>query len=313
MNAPASYPLRAGGMTLATLFDLYMAQYTGRDGALPQRLDWWRMHVGQLTLAEVNDDHLHAALETLKGQNARYYAGKDANGQPIFRARNKPLSGATINRYASAIASPLSWAIRRRIAPKGFDHPVRRLEHNPEVANKTRFLNDDERARVLAACRDSKWPKLYLLVLMALTTGARKGDLLSLRWQDIDSARKVAHVARTKIGEQKLLPLVPAVIEEVEKLRGAPSALVFCSRLSNTTPMAFEERWKQTLKVAKIRGFRFHDLRHSCASYLAQSGATLLEIADVLGHRQLQTTKRYAHLAVGHRSALVERVLGGLK
>jgi len=314
MTAPA-LPLRDGALTLAALFDLYMAQYAGRDTALPQRLDWWRQRVGQLRLDEISDDHLHVELAALAAQPARFYAGKDAEGKAIFKvkARNTPVAGATINRYASAIASPLTWVIRRRIAPKGFDHPVRRLEHNPEKAEKTRFLSDDERTRLLAACKASKWPRLYLLVLLAITTGARKGELLALRWQDVDLVRKVAHVARTKNGDEKVLPLVAAVLEELERLRGAPGALVFASRLSHLRPMAFESRWHEALKAARVRACRFHDLRHTCASYLAQNGATLLEIADQLGHRQMSMTKRYSHLASGHRSALIERVMGAMR
>ena len=65
--------------------------------------------------------------------------------------------------------------------------------------------------------------------------------------------------------------------------------------------------------MAKIKEFRFHDLRHSCASFLAQSGATLLEIADVLGQRNLTTTKRYSHLAIKHKSDLVNRVMGDFR
>ena len=66
------------------------------------------------------------------------------------------------------------------------------------------------------------------------------------------------------------------------------------------------------LEDADIKDFRFHDLRHSCASYLAQSGASLLEIADVLGHKQISVTKRYAHLCIEHKSSLINRVLGGI-
>jgi integrase len=86
------------------------------------------------------------------------------------------------------------------------------------------------------------------------------------------------------------------------------AASVRCS----TAPYAFEARWAQALKEARVRDFRFHDLRHSCASLLAQSGATLLEIGDVLGHRQLAMTKRYSHLTTGHKAALVNRVLGSI-
>lgn len=67
------------------------------------------------------------------------------------------------------------------------------------------------------------------------------------------------------------------------------------------------------IKAAKLRDFRFHDLRHTCASYLAQNGATLLEIGDVLGHKQVSMTRRYSHLTVGHKAALVDRVMGGIR
>ncbi len=67
------------------------------------------------------------------------------------------------------------------------------------------------------------------------------------------------------------------------------------------------------MAAAGVKKFRFHDLRHSCASMLAQNGATLLEIGDLLGHRQLQMTKRYSHLATSHKAALVNRVLGAIR
>ena len=69
---------------------------------------------------------------------------------------------------------------------------------------------------------------------------------------------------------------------------------------------------EKALEEADIKDFRFHDLRHSCASYLAQSGASLLEIADLLGHKQISVTKRYAHLCIEHKVSLINRVLGGI-
>mgnify|MGYP000076272700 CR=1 FL=1 len=72
------------------------------------------------------------------------------------------------------------------------------------------------------------------------------------------------------------------------------------------------ESWKRAVKDAELEDFRFHDLRHTTASYLAQSGATLLEIADVLGHKQIEVTKRYAHLCIEHKSSLINRVMGSI-
>lgn len=308
-------PLRDGSLPFAALCDLYMAQYAGRDRAVSQRLGWWRDQLGHLRIDEIDDDQVHEGLQRLAARPARCYAGRDADGKPIFRGkgRGKPLAAATLNRYLSAVASVFTWAERRRIVPKGYSHPVRRVEYQRENNGKTRFLSDDERTRLLAACQASKWPRLYLLVLLALTTGGRKGELLGLHWRDVDLARRLVHIGRSKNGEPKALPLTPAVVEQLQRFQGPPGALVFPSRLRAAQPMHFEAHWRQALAEAGIKSYRFHDNRHSCASLLAQNGASLLEIADLLGHRQISMTHRYSHLAATHRSALVDRVMGELR
>ena len=306
-------PLRTGGITIRALIDLYMAEYAGRDVTRPHRLNWWSANVGGVTLQDLSDDHVHVALEALANQPNRYFAGRDADQRPIYKARGKPLAAATLNRYAAALAAVVTWAIKRRIAPKGYVHPCRTIERRTENNEKIRFLSDDERIRLLEACKRSGWSRLYLLVMLALTTGARRSELMGLRWHDIDLVRGLAHCGRTKNGDAKALPLVPAVIEMLEAVKGKPAELVFASRRLPDLPYAFEGRWREALKEARLRNFRFHDLRHSCASMLAQNGATLLEIGDVLGHRQLAMTKRYSHLTTGHKAALVNRVLGDIK
>ena len=175
------------------------------------------------------------------------------------------------------------------------------------------FLAEEECRRLLDACKASPWPKLYVLVLLALTTGARKGELLAMRWCDVDLAERVVYVARSKNGDPKVLPLVPAVVEQLQAMQGGPAALVFASKQRPGQAYAFEGRWAEALRMAKVRNFRYHDLRHSAASRLARQGATLLEIADLLGHRQISMSKRYSHLSSGHRSALVNRVSGDLR
>lgn len=306
-------PMRDSTITVSNLIDLYMAQYAGRDGSRLQRLSWWSAKLGDLTLATVSDDHLHAALEALSVQPATYFAGNDAHGKPIYKAKRAGIAPATINRYQASIAAVFTWAIKRRIAAKDWTHPCRSLERRPENNSKTRFLSDEERERLLEHARVCPWPRMYLLVLLALTTGARKGELIGLRWADVDLERSMAHVGRSKNGDPKTLPLVPAVVEQLQRFEAGPAALVFPSPSRPGQAYAFEARWLEVLRAAKVRQFRFHDLRHSCASMLAQNGATLLEIGDLLGHRQLQVTKRYSHLTTGHKAALVNRVLGGIR
>lgn len=303
----------AGPLTLSQLIDAYFAQFTGRDHAREQRLDEWRLRLGERAFASITDDEVFAHLEEIAAQPARIWKGRDVNGQPIYRAKGAR-AAATVNRYHAALSALFTWAIKRRRAPKGWTNPCHQVERAREENGVVRFLSDEERTRLLAACRQSKWPRLYLLVLMGITTGARRGELLSLRWSDIDRERAVAYLGRTKNGEPKTLPLVPAVLEELASLdRGAKGSLIFASRLRPNSPYEFTMRWQEALKLAKVRKFRFHDLRHTCASYLAQNGASLLEIADVMGHRQLAMVKRYAHLTTKSKAALVNRVLGDIK
>lgn len=314
MNQLPALPLRDGSLSVAELVDLYMAHYAGRDPALANRLRWWVGRIGALPFETVSDDHVHVQLEELARSPARYFAGLDADGRRIFKAKDRPMAPATVNRHHQALASVFTWAIKKRVAPKGWIHPCRAVEKRSEAGNaRSRYLSDAERERLLAACKASAWPKLYLLVLLALSTGARKGELLGLRWADVDPAARLAHVSRSKNGDAKALPLVPAAADELQRLRGDAEALVFCSAKEPSKPFCFTVVWERALKAAHIRGFRFHDLRHSCASFLAKNGCTLLEIADLLGHRQISMTRRYSHLAASHRSALVDRVMGGLR
>lgn len=308
-------------LTTADAVDRYMAQYSGRDPALAYRLATFVAHLGpDLQLAAVTDDDVLQVLEKLRAQPARYYAGKDADGRPIHKVRG-PRSDPTLRRYLQAFASLCSWAVHARAVPKGWVHPCKGIKGPKERPGRVRFLDDDERARLLAASRASSWDRLYPLVLLALTTGARRGELERLTWADIDMSRALATVHVTKNGAPRVLPLVPAVVELLTALRkqdaqrfdSVARRLVFHSPRRPDQPFEFTPAWHKAMATAKVKDFRFHDLRHCCASYLAQQGASLLEVADVLGHKTMRMVQRYAHLSTGSKAALVNRVLGDIR
>jgi len=173
-------------------------------------------------------------------------------------------------------------------------------------------LSSSERKRLLNACRETSWSKLYLLVLTAITTGARRGELLGLRWNDIDFERQTAYVQTTKNGQPKVLPLTNDVVKELTKFRQQDSPLIFNSEIKPHKAFCFNKQWRKVLEIAEVEDFTFHCLRHTCASYLAQSGASLLEIADVLGHKQISMTKRYAHLCIDHKEKLINNVMSNI-
>lgn len=310
MHEPLSpLPQRVGSILFPQLVELYRLHYTGRDPSLMYRLRWWAERWKNKALADITDDDVHEGLEVLAQQRARYFAGKDADGEPIHKAKKSALTAASLNRYWAAGSAIVTWAIKRRIAPRGYVNPFSAVARQPENNARIRFLDANERERLLAACRASEWPRLYAFVLLALTSGARRSEILGLHWRDVDLGAARAALIRTKNGEPRTLVLQPAVIAELRRFEGAPSTLVFASPKNPAKPFVFDVQWHRALRLANIRDFRVHDLRHSCASMLAVAGATPLEIGTILGHRTLSMVRRYAHLSVDHQAKVLGRVM----
>ena len=191
-------------------------------------------------------------------------------------------------------------------------NPVFSISKSKESRGRTRFLSDEERTALLDTCADADWKPLRALVLLALATGARRGELVGLKWTDVDLKVGRATVHETKNGDPRVLPLVGKALEALRELKlqnSAASEFIFAH--PNGLPEAFygfDSHWYDALQAAKLTDFKFHDLRHSCASYLAAQGASLLKIADVLGHRTMQMVKRYSHLASGRKTSVVEKM-----
>lgn len=303
---------RNGNLTVSELINHYMRGYTGRDNSRGQRLNFWIERVGSLTLNEIDDDHIRFALEDLAKRKGRNYHGKDADGNPIFKAKTNTLAAGSINRYSAALSAVFSHAIHEAIAPKGWANPCGAIKAKREDNARVRFLSDDERARLLQAAKESSWPMLRLAIVMAITTGCRRSELANLKWGDVDLEAGTAILHTTKNKDKRVLILTPKVIEALREYEGKPSRHVFASRRSPDQPYQWERVWQMALRAAKIHDFHWHDLRHSCASYLAMNGASLVEIAEVLGHRELSVTKRYSHLSVTHKAKLINNVMGTL-
>ena len=220
----------------------------------------------------------------------------------------KDRSPATVNRYLATLRhacnlAATDWEWMRPVL-------LRKLILK-ESRGRVRFLDQDETDRLLKATRNTDNNYLYPIVLIALTTGARRREILDLRWQDVDLITGRAIVQETKNTDRRSLALIPVIVEELRtlrKVRRIDNDFVFAH--ANTGDSAYyqiEKAWRQARAAAKIENFRFHDLRHSCASNMAKNGATTTEIAAVLGHRTLEMVKRYSHLTEQHALDVAER------
>ncbi len=271
---------------------------------------WWKDELGHLTLADVTPAALVEARDKLLS---------------TIRRRGGTLSPAYVNRHLAALSHAFTVAVKEW--QWSDDNPVLKVSKPTEPRGRVRFLSDDERERLLAACRISKSADLYPAVMLALSTGARQQEILGLRWPQIDLARKVATLHETKNGERRVLPLAGPGLEllkERSRVQRLDTDLVFPGRARRSrpgeapkppAPVDLRTPFETALKRAGIKDFRWHDLRHTTASYLAMNGASLAEIAEVLGHKTLAMVKRYAHLSEAHTASVVERMnsrfLGG--
>ena len=142
-----------------------------------------------------------------------------------------------------------------------------------------------------------------------MTTGMRKSEMMNLKWSDIDFARSVAMLSTTKNGDPRHCPIPSIAMMELKKFRGIGDGLVFPSKLLPDQPIVFKKHWLKALERAGVSGFRFHDLRHTAASYMIMNGVDIYETATILGHKDVQTTQRYAHLSTDHISKANEKAM----
>lgn len=305
-------------LTLSTLIDEYLNQYNGKDHGIYGCLDWWSGQYGTIPLNKISVATIREGINLLS-------QGKASRGNGVGKTKdlNRTRSGATVNRYKANLSSVFEYGKEQYGLT---ENPCRDIRSKPESKGRTRFLSDAERTALLDACKNSQWDKLYLLVLMALTTGARQAELLNLNHLDVDIKTRLAHLHDSKNGEQRLLPLTQEVIALIAAPKDAPKdnvvsiteqpaklGLLFPSKLKPQQPFEFRKHWNKALEDAGITDFVFHSLRHSAAPYLAKNGATLQEIAEILGHKSIQMTMRYSHLCVEHKQNLIDRVMGGIK
>jgi integrase len=251
-------------------------------------LEWWRAELGPRSLQTISSSDVAAARDRLATKNSR---------------SGKPLAGGTVNRHLAALSGVL------KIAVTEFGwiskNPASKINKLAESKGRERFLNERERAALLEECRASSCAALLPIVQFALATGARKGEILALQWAGVDLERRTAHFLDTKNGESRTVPLAPVAVTVLQTWRKGrlPVGNVFAENQST-----LDNAWQAAPDAAGLPDVRFHDLRHSAASYLAMSGASLMDIAAILGHKTLAMVKRYAHLSEQHTTAAIDRM-----
>ncbi|MBM1170354.1 site-specific integrase [Microvirga arabica] len=207
--------------------------------------------------------------------------------------RMKKVASSTVVRELAIISHAIEVAQREWGYHLAFN-PVKRVRR-PIVANaRSRRLEGEEEQRLLDACETGRTPCLKSLLIVAIETGMRRGELLSITWADVDLNARIVHLTRTKNGESRDVPLSSRAIKAIQALRSTNT--LSTERLFPLTPGALEQAWTRLKARANVAGLRLHDLRHEAVSRLFEKGLSTIEVSAISGHKELRMLSRYTHL-----------------
>ncbi len=149
------------------------------------------------------------------------------------------------------------------------------------------------------------------IIILAVNTGMRRGEIFNLKWSYVDLKKRFIEVIKSKNGEKRVIPINKTLLEVLHRLpRRIDSPYVFPGKKGKKRTDC-KKSFRTAMRKAEIEDFCFHDLRHTFASHLVMAGVPLLTVAELLGHKSIEMTKRYSHLSPNHKAAAV-RVLDAL-
>jgi integrase len=305
--------------TLSDLFEKYeksASSHLKSWNSVKARLDWWKAKAGNEMLSAITPARIAEWRDELLATPKQRGGGER--------------SAADVNRTIAALSSAMTHAVKEL----GWieRNPCERVTKPKEAGGRIRFLSDEELPLLLDAVRASTHPDLLPAVLLALTTGARQSEVLGLRWSQIDFKRRTITLnhGETKNNAGRALPLSGEVVDLLKarnKVRKLTDDRIFPPP-KDCKEVGLREPWKAALVQAGIdvrkatrsgRGkkaeptamtsdFRWHDMRHTAASYLTMSGVSAIELARVLGHKTLAMSLRYTHLAPNRVTELGDKL-----
>jgi integrase len=258
-----------------------------------RRLDAILLRIGAIPAAEMTPQIL-----------ANLFLDLGRNGADPGHPKPEGLSGSTLNRYRSLVSSIFTWAVQ---VGRLEVHPLGAVKRYPENPSRVRYLFDDEEKSLRNVIRQD-CPRREAEFDLALYTGMRKGEQMTLKWADVDLANGTARVrGKSGVRPVHLNESAKRALSQLEHQAGARSTFV-----SPDTTSEDQKEWPRWFRKcvvrARIDNFHFHDLRHTFASRLAMAGTDLLSLARLLGHSKVTQTEKYAHLSPSHVRDAVERI-----
>ena len=234
-----------------------------------------------------------------------------------FLRKERNVKNSTINKYLMILSKMFNIGIDNEILSK---NPISKVSKLREDNHKIRYLTLEEEKRLFAEIereydvidkytrkRKTVQPYLYLkpIVTVALHTGMRKGEILNLKWSNIDFAQGFIELLETKSGKSRKIPL-SKVLKYILSKMTKDNEYVFVNPQTQGPYTTIQKSFGTVVKKANIKNFRFHDLRHTVATRLVEKGIDLVVVQEILGHSKITTTQRYAHPVPQRKKQAIE-------
>lgn len=296
----------AQDMTLSQLVELYIKK-TFKERRSPhtprQTLLWWCERLGDVAITNISKrlvkQHWNELTTTTSVRTG------------------KLITNRTLNSYIETLSACFSFAVGEELLES---NPIYRIKRKSLDNSREVVLSQEQLAKLLEAAEKSSNRYLPAALLMTLSTGGRRAEVMGLRWDEVNLATGEVQFLRTKNGKKRTVMLGAAALKalaDLANLRVLHSPLIFAPlkprRADGLGKFSFtwedlRAPFRRACKEADIEGFRWHDLRHCAASYLLMSGATMEEMMKILGHRSSAMSWRYSHLDQRRTTELVGKV-----
>lgn len=274
-----------GKQTLADLIDRYttvILPTKPKDARnMKRHLEWWRDKIGKYGVAKISPDLIAQCRQEL------------AEGTTSKKTKRSP---ATVNRYLASLSTVMTYGVRE--CGWIIDNPCLRVAKFNESKGRDRIVSRDEFPRLLEECKNSRNEHLLPIVLLAITTGMRRGEIVGLTWDCIDLDRQIINLKETKNGRPRTVSIVGQSLNLLRShysKRNHDTPFVFPAK-KRFGKISIRKAWDEAVKRAGIKNLRLHDLRHTFCTYASESGASNMELATAMGHQTLQMLQRYTHM-----------------
>ena len=216
---------------------------------------------------------------------------------------NRGLKNSSCNKVLTILKHMFTKAVEWDMVESETLKRVRKVKLLRDDSRRLRYLSIEECQTLINSCD----PHLKPIVVTALNTGMRKGEILNLKWDNIDLRHGFILLDITKNGERREIPINDTLRQSLQAItRRLDSPYVFYDHVTGNRYQDVKRSFKTALRKAGIRDFHFHDLRHTFASHLVMAGVDITTVKELLGHKTLTMTLRYSHLAPAHKVKAVD-------